>query len=51
MEECDFQECCRLATLLKVTFLHGRFSRFLSSTNGTKLRNTSQSLELFFKRE
>ena len=27
---------------LKVTFLHGCFSRFLDCTNGTKSRNTSQ---------
>ena len=30
-----------LATLLKVTFLDGCFSRFLSCTNGTKSRNAS----------
>ena len=29
-------------SLLKVTFLHGRFSRFLNCTNNTKLRNASQ---------
>ena len=29
------------ATLLKVTLLHGCFSRFLICTNGTKLRNAS----------
>ena len=29
-------------TLLKVTLLHGCFSRFLNCTNGTKLRNASQ---------
>ena len=28
------------ATLLKVTLLHGCFSRFLNCTNGTKLRKT-----------
>ena len=39
MEEYYF---CRLkpATLLKVTVLHGCFSRFLNCTNGTKSRNT-----------
>ena len=30
-----------LATLLKVTLLHGCFSFFLNSTNGTKSRNAS----------
>ena len=30
------------ATLLKVTFLHGCFSRFLNCTNSTKSRKTSQ---------
>ena len=29
------------ATLLKVTLLHGRFSRFLNCTNGTKSRKAS----------
>ena len=29
------------ATLLKVTLLHGCFSRFLTCTNGTKCRNAS----------
>ena len=29
------------ATLLKVTFLHGCFSRFLNRTNGTKSSKTS----------
>ena len=29
------------ATFLKVTLPHGFFSRFLNSTNGTKLRNLS----------
>ena len=29
------------ATLLKVTLLHGCFSRFLNCTNGTKLCKTS----------
>ena len=29
------------ATLLKVTILHGCFSRFLNCANGTKSRNTS----------
>ena len=28
-------------TLLKLTFLHGCFSRFLNCTNGTKSRNVS----------
>ena len=30
------------ATLLKLTLLHGCFSRFLNCTNGTKSRNASQ---------
>ena len=30
------------ATLLKVTLLHGCFSRFLNCTNGTKSRKASQ---------
>ena len=38
MEECYFS---RPATLLKVFFLHGCFSRFLDCTNGTKLRKAS----------
>ena len=29
------------ATLLKLTLLHGCFSRFLNCTNGTKSRNAS----------
>ena len=37
MEECYFYP----ATLLKVTLLHGCFSRFFNCTNGTKLRNAS----------
>ena len=32
--------------LLKVTLLHGCFSRFLNLTNGTKSRNASQILKL-----
>ena len=32
---------CKPATLLKVTLLHGCFSRFLNCTNGTKSRNAS----------
>ena len=32
----------KLQTLLKVTLLHGRFSRFLNFTNGTKSRKVSQ---------
>ena len=32
------EECFKPATLLKVTLLHGRFSRFLNCTNGTKSR-------------
>ena len=31
----------RTTTLLKLTLLHGCFSRFLNCTNGTKSRNTS----------
>ena len=30
------------ATLLKLTLLHGSFSRFLNCTNGTKSRNAPQ---------
>ena len=32
----------KLQTLLKVTLLHGRFSRFLNFTHGTKSRKVSQ---------
>ena len=32
---------CRSVTLLKVTLLHGCFSRFLNCTNGTNSRNAS----------
>ena len=32
------------ATLLKVTLLHGCFSRFLNCANGTKSRNASQMI-------
>ena len=32
------------ATLLKLTLLHGCFSHFLNSTNGTKSRNAQLSL-------
>ena len=35
-------EDCLPATLLKVTFLHGCFSRFLKCANGTKSRNALQ---------
>ena len=31
--------CLKPATLLKLTLLHGCFSRFLNCTNGTKSRN------------
>ena len=34
------------ATLLKLALLHGCFSRFLNSTNGSKLRNASHLLYL-----
>ena len=34
------------ATLLKVTLLNGCFSRYLNSTNGTKLHKASQLVEL-----
>ena len=37
MEECQFSP----ATLLKLTLLHGCFSRFLNCTNGTKSCNAS----------
>ena len=33
-----------LATLLKVTLLHGCFSRFLNCTNGTKSHKTSHNV-------
>ena len=32
---------CKPATLLKVTLLHGSFSRFLNCANGDKSRKTS----------
>ena len=35
------------ATLLKVTLLHGCFSRFLNCTNGTKSRNASHMRNLY----
>ena len=46
MEECYFKLSCRLkpATLLKVTLLHRRFSRFLNCVNSTKLRNASYDI-------
>ena len=34
------------AILLKLTLLHGCFSRFLNCTNGTKLRNTPHMIKL-----
>ena len=34
----------KLATLLKVTFLHGCFSRFLNCANGTKSRKGSHMI-------
>ena len=34
------------ATLLKVTLIHGCFSRFLNCTNGTKLRKTSHYAQM-----
>ena len=34
----------KLATLLKVTLLHGCSSRFIHCTNDTKLRNASQRI-------
>ena len=42
----EWQPCSKvagfyLATLLKVTLLHGCFSRFLNCTNGTRSRETS----------
>ena len=36
------EECFKPATLLKVTLLHGRFSRFLNCANGTESRKTSK---------
>ena len=36
-------------TLLKVTLLHGSFSRFLNCTNGTKLRKASHVVFYDFK--
>ena len=39
-------------TLLKLTFLHGCFSRFLNCANGTKLRNVSHiGTKTFLKRK
>ena len=35
-----------LATLLKVTFLHGCFSRFVNCKNGTKSGNASHMLSI-----
>ena len=34
--------CAKPATLLKLTLLHGCFSRFLNCTNATKSRNAPQ---------
>ena len=34
------------AALLKLTLLHGRFSRFLNCTNGTKSLNALQILPI-----
>ena len=51
---CTISKMCRLkpATLLKLTLLHGCFSRFLNCTNGTKSRNAPHmlyyKLEKFF---
>ena len=41
MESANFSKVAGLkpATLLKLTLLHGCFSRFLNSANGTKSRN------------
>ena len=41
MESVNFSKVAGLkpATLLKLTLLHGCFSRFLNSANGTKSRN------------
>ena len=36
----------KLQALLKVTLLHGSFSRFLNCTNGTKSHKTSQTCHL-----
>ena len=43
MEECYFSNVAGLkpTTLLKVTLLHGRCSRFLNCANGTKLHNAT----------
>ena len=38
----------RLLVLLKVSLLHGCFSRFLNCTNGTKSRKTSLNDAIFF---
>ena len=38
---CTILKNLKPATLLKVTLLHGYFSRFLNCTNGTKSRNAS----------
>ena len=52
MPKCDFNSVTfskvagfQSATLLKVNFLHGFFSRFLNCTYGTKLRNASHICE------
>ena len=41
LKKCYVYAKAKPATLLKVTLLHGCFSRFWNYTNGTKLRNPS----------
>ena len=51
MEEYCFQQSYRLkpSTLLKVTLVHGFFSRFLNCANGAKLRKVSHMIRFFVK--
>ena len=42
IRKCEKNEKLQPATLLKVTLLHGCFSRFLNCTNGTKSCNVPQ---------
>ena len=44
MKECYFFAGFHLATLLKLTLLHGCFSRCLNFPNGTKSRKVSHVL-------
>ena len=42
----NFSSRLKLATLLKVTLLHGCFSRYLNCTNGTKSRKASHIFKM-----